>query len=263
MQKDELGDRMKGYEGVSAKRALVPELPILARIDGKRFSRFTKGMIKPFDPLMIEVMQGITKDLMERTNATAGYVQSDEITLVYRPQADPIFGGRESKLNSILASMATGILYTALVDRGCGDLIAKQPSFDCRAWSVPDLSEAVNAVIWRILDCRKNSISAVYRWKVGKATMHGKDQIAMKEGYAARYGSTWEQDFSDVERFGTLYVRTIGEFQLPDHVPAKYQTGQTYTRNYLTPYGAEAFLGLPMQDRIDLIFPPRPEALDG
>ena len=31
--------------------------------------------------------------------------------------------------------------------------------FDCRAWNVPNRDEAANTLLWRYLDCIKNSIS--------------------------------------------------------------------------------------------------------
>ena len=44
MKKDALGDRMKAYEAQEAGRRLIPMLPVLARIDGRCFSKFTKQM---------------------------------------------------------------------------------------------------------------------------------------------------------------------------------------------------------------------------
>ena len=46
---DNLDERMKLYEDIEAKRNLIPKLPICIRIDGRGFSKFTKGMIHPFD----------------------------------------------------------------------------------------------------------------------------------------------------------------------------------------------------------------------
>ena len=50
--KTALGNRMKLFEGLEAKRMLMPKLPIIARIDGKCFSKFTKGMERPYDERM-------------------------------------------------------------------------------------------------------------------------------------------------------------------------------------------------------------------
>lgn len=48
---DSLGDRMKGYEGVS-RNFLTRRVPAIIRLDGKAFHTFTKGMEKPFDPVL-------------------------------------------------------------------------------------------------------------------------------------------------------------------------------------------------------------------
>lgn len=46
---NDLAERMKMYEGLEADRGLMPLLPALARIDGRAFHSFTRGMARPFD----------------------------------------------------------------------------------------------------------------------------------------------------------------------------------------------------------------------
>ena len=55
---DALGDRMKGYEMVEAGRRFMPLLPVIARSDGKCFSKFTKVLARPFDE-RLSVLQGM------------------------------------------------------------------------------------------------------------------------------------------------------------------------------------------------------------
>jgi integrase len=52
---DELGDRMKEYESLTESR-LMPLLPTLARVDGRSFHTFTRGMERPYDPRMAQAM---------------------------------------------------------------------------------------------------------------------------------------------------------------------------------------------------------------
>lgn len=79
---DSLGDRMKGYEGVS-RNFLTRRVPAIIRLDGKAFHTFTKGMEKPFDPVLTQAMQETMKYLCENIQGCVlGYTQSDEITLV-------------------------------------------------------------------------------------------------------------------------------------------------------------------------------------
>ena len=49
MSKDDFGDRMKRYEAAETERDFMPLLPIYARIDGRCFSSFTRGLERPFD----------------------------------------------------------------------------------------------------------------------------------------------------------------------------------------------------------------------
>jgi tRNAHis guanylyltransferase len=85
---DALGDRMKGYESAEAGRRLMPLVPVMARIDGRCFSSFTRGMRRPYDPTMSEAMIDTTVQLVKETNACMGYTQSDEITLAWH-STDP------------------------------------------------------------------------------------------------------------------------------------------------------------------------------
>ena len=55
-KKDLLGDRMKRYENVS-RFYLTRRVPVIIRIDGKAFHTFTRGMKKPFDRVLMTVMQ--------------------------------------------------------------------------------------------------------------------------------------------------------------------------------------------------------------
>ena len=44
MSTDDLGDRMKVYEGAEAMRRALPRLPVVVRVDGKCFSSWTRGL---------------------------------------------------------------------------------------------------------------------------------------------------------------------------------------------------------------------------
>ena len=81
--KDNLGDRMKGYESMESGRRCMSLLPILARIDRKNFSRFTRNMDRPYDIRLSQRMIETTKHLVKESNARIGYTQSDEISLLF------------------------------------------------------------------------------------------------------------------------------------------------------------------------------------
>ena len=104
---DSLGDRIKSYEELSTSRQLMPNCPVYARIDGRAFHTFCRGLEKPFSRAFIEVMKETCKFLVEETNACIGYVQSDEISLGWENIDKAPFGGRVQKLESNLASLAS------------------------------------------------------------------------------------------------------------------------------------------------------------
>ena len=76
-----LGGRLKGYEA-DYEISIEPEKHLVVRIDGHKFSKYTRGFLKPFDEILSKAMELTTKDLLEEFNAYTGYTQSDEITLV-------------------------------------------------------------------------------------------------------------------------------------------------------------------------------------
>ena len=107
MRYDELGTRIKELEAITTKIKLMPQLPLYARIDGRSFHTFCRGLKKPFCYELVETMQEVTKFLVAETHAQLGYVQSDEISLCWLDPSKAPFDGKLFKLQSVLASLAT------------------------------------------------------------------------------------------------------------------------------------------------------------
>lgn len=163
MSKDALGDRMKEYESFETARRFLPGLPIYARIDGRGFSKFTRDMERPFDPCMSQSMIETTKTLVKETHATLGFVQSDEISLVWIPGPNGIswFDGKIMKMSSVLAGLATASFIENVMQYfpNWMQLVLRLPHFDCRVISMPSETEAAGMILWRSLDASKNSLS--------------------------------------------------------------------------------------------------------
>lgn len=158
---DALGDRMKEFEDSFCAHKFMPLIPVIARIDGRSFSRFTRGMKRPFDPVMSQCMIETTVALVTETNACVGYTQSDEISLAWYSsdhKSEIWFGGRITKMTSQLAAIATLYFYRLIAER-IPDYASRLPTFDARVWQVPTLSEASNVFLWREWDATKNSIT--------------------------------------------------------------------------------------------------------
>lgn len=211
MKHDEFGDRMKAYEKAFTSAYVPIDQILCVRIDGKGFSKFTKGFKKPFDDRLSNAMIQTTKKLCAETHASFSYTQSDEITLIYTPgekASEYTFGGKVSKINSILASMTTGYFnhYLAL-PREYNEPTISCAFFDCRAWSVPDLAEASNVLLWRVQDARKNSISSLFRWTASHSKMHGLSGEDMKALLKSDYFTDWDQ-LPNKYKYGT-YAKPV------------------------------------------------------
>lgn len=165
MKQDDLGDRMKAYEAQETARRFLPGLPIYARIDGRGFSRFTRGMQRPYDARMSGAMVRATKELVEETHAAIGYVQSDEISLVWIPaeNGQGWFDGKIMKMSSVLAGLASAAFIRSLFLEFSLEealhLMNATPHFDARVISMPSEMEAANMLLWRNMDATKNAIS--------------------------------------------------------------------------------------------------------
>lgn len=217
-----LSDRMKTYEQLTAGQSLIPNMPIMIRIDGKSFHSWTRGMNRPYDDRLQEVFDQTTACLVEATNAVIGYTQSDEITLIIwnfgKIGSDTFFSGNIAKLNSVLASMATAY-FNKYSSTGWPD--KDLAFFDCRAWNVPNPEEAVNCLIWREQDAVRNSVQMAAQSVYSHKQLFGKNNSEMQEMLFQK-GINWND------------------------YPARFKRGGYFRRElYQRPFTAEELLHLP------------------
>lgn len=213
---DDFGNRMKEFESVETYRQFDVRFPVCARIDGRSFSRFTRGMDRPYDIGMSIAMRKTTAFLVEKTHARLGYTQSDEISLTWLAEgerADIFFSGKVQKMVSVLASMAAA-KFASVCPPGFEDRL---PHFDCRAFQVPNRLEAANVFLWRALDARKNAISMAAQSVYSPKQLHGKSQRDMLVMLADK-----DIDFNEYPGFfknGTFARRkTADRFLTPDEL---------------------------------------------
>ena len=240
---DALGDRMKRFEGIEADRRFLPMLPVCARLDGKCFSSFTRGLERPFDKNLHGLMVDVTKYLVEETNANMGYTQSDEISIVWysdKYESRIFFDGRIQKMNSVLASMCSVKFNKAMQEMwdnffkaGAGMDILKQwdkrrfliPVFDSRVWTVPNCDEAVNTFLWRENDCLKNSISQAASHYYSHKELMGKNgsekqEMLHKKGVNFNDYPVWFKKGSYFQRRKVVRRFTVEEW---DRLPPKHE----------------------------------------
>lgn len=168
MNKTSLGDRMKGYENVT-RHYLTRRMPVIIRLDGKNFHSFTRGFKKPFDDILVSVMQKTMYELCEKAEGCVmGYTQSDEISLILcdyeKLDTEAWFGNGLLKMCSISASIATSAFnkyFRCAVSEmpGVYEKRIDMANFDSRVFSLPK-EEVCNYMIWRQKDAVRNSIQA-------------------------------------------------------------------------------------------------------
>lgn len=210
---------MKAYESVEAQYRLDTNIPVIARIDGRKFSKFTKNFRKPFDDRLTAAMDMTTARLVDQTHANIGYTQSDEITLVWHvdrsdnPAAQMLFDGRTQKLCSVLAGMATSYFTMAMLQTSDQYMICEKavttrfPHFDCRVWNVPDRPEAMNTLLWRWLDARKNAVSSFTRSFVSHKQMQGLNAQEQLDLAHAAGAPPFDEFTSPGERTGRFFQK--------------------------------------------------------
>ncbi|WP_164749185.1 MULTISPECIES: tRNA(His) guanylyltransferase Thg1 family protein [unclassified Mesorhizobium] len=205
---DTLGDYLKSLEGAETGRRGLSGQAVYIRIDGNRFSKFTKGMERPFDRRMSAAMIDTAKGLVTEFGAALGYTQSDEISLVLwepGPTSEVAHGGKFQKLASRTASKATHLFYKAALSWGLEVFVERQfPEFDSRAFAV-SREDAAKAIYWREIDARKNAIQMAAAKHFSPTALHrknGDDQVAMLREIGVDF-----DDFPAFFRRGTLIKR--------------------------------------------------------
>ena len=243
MSGDNLGDRLKEkYEDPETSRKFLTMLPVYARIDGRGFSKFTKGMERPYDERMINAMVATTKYLVDQTNAILGFAQSDEISLLwYYPgyKSEMMFDRKIQKITSVLAGMATAAFHISLRDNfpeNYRALQEKMPHFDARAFSLPNLDEAANAILWRTIDASKNSVSMAAHHYFSHKSLQGVNSADMQERLFQEVGINYNDHPSRFKQ-GTFVRKITTERSLTEEeriripVDKRPEPGMTFVRS--------------------------------
>jgi tRNA(His) 5'-end guanylyltransferase len=197
-----LGDEQKKYES-NKLDYFIPHIPIVARLDGKAFHKFTRGLKRPIDSDLMECMKNTCIELCKYFQADFSYTQSDEITLIwFNPTSENLmFNGRVEKYTSLLSSVCTAH-FNNQVQLHLPLKSSTLAFFDARVFQVPNIQKAFENICWRQLDCIKNSISSyAYANFSSKALIgkHSKD----RKGMLYEKGIDWEAEPS-VNKYGTF-----------------------------------------------------------
>lgn len=159
MKFDDLDNKMRIFETIHDQHVL-PGIYMVARIDGRNFTRLTKETHQfeaPYDPIFRDYMAETVKHLMDSGfRIIYGYTQSDEISLLFHPEEDA-FSRKLRKYNSVLAGEASAKFSVLLGDLG---------AFDCRISQLPNIELVVDYFRWRNEDAHRNALNAHCYWKL-------------------------------------------------------------------------------------------------
>lgn len=215
MKYDSLGDRMKGYENIS-RFYLTRRSPVIIRIDGKAFHTFTRGLKRPFDNILMSVMQETAKYLCKNiSGCKLAYVQSDEISLLITDydtiDTQAWFDNNLQKIVSVSASLATlafNNFWCAAVD--CEIEAANtapfttdensyimtildkrfKATFDSRAFIIPK-DEVCNYFIWRQQDATRNSIQSLAQANFPHKELNGLNSSKLQDKLMLEKSINW------------------------------------------------------------------------
>ena len=157
---EKIEERIDSYKKITDIK-LIKGLPIICIFDGSSFSKFVKGLEKPYDIRLTNLMIECTKFIVEYTNARIGYCGSDEITIVlYEDDIDSqtIYNGRITKLLSELPAKLS-VRFNKLLPKYLPEKIDEEPIFDAKLWNVPTLEEACNCFWLREESVFRNAIT--------------------------------------------------------------------------------------------------------
>lgn len=231
MKFDDFDKQMRIYEE-SLDQYILPDLYIVARLDGRSFTKLTKETCRfdvPFDVRFRDDMVETVKHLMEcGFRIVYGYTESDEISLLFHPE-DRTFGRKVRKINSTLAGEASAFFSLRL---------GQAATFDCRVVPLPNIERVQDYFIWRQEDAHRNSLNAHCYWALRKEGMGQGQATQMLGGKSVSYKN--ELLFRKGINYNDLpnwQKRGIGVF-FEDYVKEGYNpvTGETVqtTRRGLT-----------------------------
>jgi tRNA(His) 5'-end guanylyltransferase len=223
---DVLGDEIKAHEKLNSDRAANIGDPVVIRVDGASFSKFTRNASKPFDERISAAMVHATKSTVDEFNCRLGYTQSDEISfLLYSSDQELPLSGRYEKLASRFAAHVTAHFLKKGLELFPELIGERLPSFDGRAMSFPTLDLAAKAILWRELDARRNAVSMAARSVFSPNELSGRSSWEQRKMMSAR-GLEFD-DFPETFRRGAFVrrVKVVRELTVEElsRIPEKHR----------------------------------------
>lgn len=223
---------LKKYED-SWDFKIPPHMSVIIRVDGKNFSRITKELNKPFDPVFHAVMDNTMVEVSKEIDGCKlAYCQSDEVTFILNNVDNQTlyFNGRIQKIVSIVAASMSVKFYRNLmqyileyqdyvqdnIDNYSEEDIKKLndrvsilwrildecPIFDARVYVMPN-DEEIDILMSRQFNSLNNSILSVGQQYLGKKTCEGlsKNNLIIR---LANEGYDIDEILTDRDKYGSI-----------------------------------------------------------
>jgi tRNA(His) 5'-end guanylyltransferase len=240
MKFDELDQKMRVFE-TAADYCVLPGIFMVARLDGRSFTRLTKEVCQfeaPFDERFRDLMVLTSESLMNcGFRVVYAYTESDEISLLFDPD-EQLFGRKLRKYNSTMAAEASAKFSL---------LLGQMATFDCRISQLPNESLVVDYFRWRNEDAARNALSAYCYWTLRKDGLSEQQATQRLEGVSVsrknellfQYGI----NFNDVPNWQKRGVGLLWEeYEKPATNPVTGEEVSARRRRVRTEYE------LPMKD---------------
>ena len=145
-----LKDRIESYMEASNNK-LLARLPVVIVVNGRSFNKATSLLDKPFSKDFADSMLSATVKLcMEVEGALFAYQYNDTIVIISRNDQNketlPWYDNRVQRISSIASSLATQQFHEYMNSSNLdmmGDVL-----FTAQTFAVPNISEAINTIIY-------------------------------------------------------------------------------------------------------------------
>lgn len=198
---------MKGLEH-QFRTALPAKSFAVIRVDGKGFSKYTRGLVRPFDAKFTNDMRETALFLCQNIDgALFGYTQSDEISIVMSDLSNnntqAWFNGQIQKIVSTSAGLASAKFNRLRPE------IDKIAVFDGRTHTLPDAEGALRYIQWRQADAMKNSVGMLASHYFSHRTLQSVPVWKRREMLKEEHGVIWE-DLDAAFKQGSFITRERG-----------------------------------------------------
>jgi tRNA(His) 5'-end guanylyltransferase len=240
MKFDDFDTKMRVFETAS-DFCVLPNLYMVARLDGRNFTRLTKEIHQfeaPFDSQFRDSMIETVKHLMNcGFNIRYAYTQSDEISLLFHLNENT-FNRKLRKYHSVLAAEASAKFSLLLGEIGC---------FDCRISQLPTKDLVCDYFRWRQEDAHRNALNSHCYWLLRK---NGESQRAATNALLGLSVSDknellfqHEMNFNNLPNWQKRGIGLYWETYEKQAINPKLDTPVTTTRKRI-----KSELDLPMKD---------------